>query len=294
MSVWLQLDSSSRSNPYIYRNDNWFPNDFRYNSGQSPQTPVNYRVFYGELNSPNNLRTIGFLAHCKERLENLTFSVEFCTITLPACTRVKRPADPVKGTSEEIVNIMDEPYIYIRFVDNENSEGDLIYTNNDAGEESTFIAYFDKLQLGTKKDNCASEPPGIPDQPVCDPPVTGNWDCPPPLVVGSPPDSYGYTQYNWVVYKSCMIMPMRLNLQSQEFEIRISDRFGNDLILLEDDNSGAGYPPNTVLDPIPVAPPPTPENPNPVAPPYRPKTQPKPDPDRQTMILLGIKPNYPI
>lgn len=278
MSVWLQFDSGSRSNPYILQSNVegnliWVPNDYRYNGGQQQQTPANYRVFYGELNSPNNLRTLGFLEHCRERPENVTFNVEFCVATIPACARVERPADPVKGTPAEIVNVMDEPYIYIRLVDIEHSEGDLIYTNNKHGFESTFIAYYDKLQVGTAQDNCSAEPPSIPTiVPECDPPESANtWACVAPTIVPDV-DNYGYTKYRWVIFKSCIVMPMRLNLESQEFQIQITDRFGKDLIILEDDNSGEGY------DQLVT----------------QPTLQPKPCPNSQTMVLVGIRPNYTI
>jgi len=72
----------------------------------------------------------------------------------------------------------------------------------------------------------------------------------------------------WIVYKSCMITVMRLNLESQEWKIRIYDRYGNDLIIAEDDAGGSGYPPD--------------------------QPPPPPDPTLQTMIIVGIKPNYPL
>ncbi|KKL91311.1 hypothetical protein LCGC14_1895990, partial [marine sediment metagenome] len=100
MSVYLQFDSSARSNPYIKRDLGagvvFVPND-NYPNNPAPaspeayqlnknlvQTPTNYRVFYRELNDANNVRTIGFLAHCKERPTNLNFSVESCVVVVPS------------------------------------------------------------------------------------------------------------------------------------------------------------------------------------------------------------------
>lgn len=273
MSVWLQFDSLTRSCPYILEKtmsgNTWYPNDSRYNHGQQSQTPTNYRVFYGQLNDSNNLRTLGFLNHCRERPENLTYSVEFCNVILPACARVLRPADPVKGIGANVVNIMDEPYIYLRIVDIEHAEGTFIYTNNiKGGDEANFIAYFDKFMIGTNQDNLNGQPPGIPEISMG---ANVTYDCEAPTIVPTGTE-YGYTKYRWVNFKSCMIMPMRLNLGSQEWIIQITDRFGNDIVIYEDDNSGAGYPESLT----------------------NPKLSPNPDPNIQTQILLGIKPNYPI
>lgn len=265
MSVWLQVDSGSRCDPYLLQGNNYLPNDSRYNRGQNPQSPSNYRIFYKQLNDCNNIRTLDFLAHCRERPENIVYSVEFCNITLPACTRVLRPADPVKGLSANVVNIMDEPYIYVRVMSIENSEGTMIYTNNiEGGDEANFIAYFDRFSIGTNQDNAAGEPPGIPGVTV----GANTYACDPPAIVPSGGE-YGFTKYRWVHFKSCMEMPMRINLCSQELQVRISDRFGNDLLIYEDDNGGAGYPalPDSSLTPLP-------------------------DPNLQTQILLGIKPIY--
>jgi hypothetical protein len=275
MSVWLQVDSSARKDAYILNGNCWFPNDFRYNQGQNQQIASEYRIFYGDLNSPNNRATIGFPAHCRERRENLTYDAEICLVNLPACTRVRRPADPVKGIPESVVSIMDEPYVYVTISDIEHSEGNEIYTNNDGGEKATFVAYFDRFQIGTNQDNAAAEPPGIPTQ---QPPVDGNtWDCPAPCIVANTEieGSFNFPKYRWVVYKSCMDVPIRIDLQASEIKVRVKDRFGNPLILLEDDNMGAGYPALLIdgeIDPC---------------------TPPLPDPNLQTMIVMGLKPNYP-
>lgn len=270
MSVWLQLDSGSRKDAYIILgncNDDlsakWFPNDERYNQNQNSQTPSCYKVYYGELNSPNNRVTIDFAAHCKERRENLTFDAELCVVTLPACTRVTRPADPVKGLPAQTVNIMDEPYIYVTVADNDNSEGDEFYTNNDGGEKSTFVAYFDKLQIGSNQDNNTGEPPGVPP-----------YDCPAPSIIANVElGDYSFPKYRWAIYKTCMVTPIRINLEAQELIVKLKDRWGKPLVLYEDDNSGAGY---NVL-------------PNQKC---KDRTAPLPDPNIQTMILMGIKPNY--
>ena len=257
MSVYLQFDSLARSDAFIKRSDDlWYPNDPRYNPQKDLiQAPADYKVYYRELNDTNNLRTLNRLQHCRERPENLTFSVEFCHLTLPACTRVQRP----DGT---VVNIADEPYVYIRVLPEENSEGTLIYKNKSGtgdggGDESNFIAWLYKLQVGTDQDNATDRPPGIPGTMA---PGNPTWDCPAPLI-NQTMDDYGYTTYRWCIYRSCMVMPMRLDLDST-WHIKFMDRYGGDLILYEDAIGAA--------------------------------EKPTPNPSVQTSILLGITPNYPV
>lgn len=302
MSVWLQFDSGARSNPYIFINTtvtppnpcsdgNWFPNDSRYNPAtQDTQTPTNYKVLYEQLNTHNNKRTLNYLAHCRERPENITYNVQFCVLTLPACTRVRIKADPVKGTPQRIVNVMDEPYLYVKVSDNNNSEGDLICTNNgnpNGGDQATFVVYNDRLQIGTDQDNAAGAPPGIPTPTPCDIDSANTYSCAVPQIIPTTGE-YGYTTYRWAIYKSCMATVMRLDLSAQEWRIRIYDRYGNDLIVYEDDNACAGYPRNFAIDPcVPVP------NSSPIS--YKPPVvQPLPTPQVQTMLLLGIKPNFDI
>jgi len=250
MSVFLQFDSSARTNPYINIDGLWYPNDNYENPSGQPiddsfipyqqnkdlvQSTTNYKVFYKELNDTNNTRTIGFLAHCKERPVNLTFSVESCTVTLPANALVPRLDDAGNLT---YVSVLDEPYIYVRMMPIENSEGNLIYSNNPPADEATFILWLDRIQVSN----------------------TAN------LPFNRPPNTFEITDFNqarWLLYKTCMITVMRLNLATQEWQIRIYDRFGNDILAPEADAGGAGY-----------------------------DTPPAVNPDLQTMLLVGIKPNY--
>ena len=252
MAVYLQFDSLARSDPFIKvgvpgdpPSSVWIPND---NYTDPPnqtnrnliQTPSNYRVFYRDMQNANNLRTIGFLAHCKERPENLTFSVESCVVTVPASALITLG----DGLYTSILN---EPYLYIRLMPITNSEGNLIYGNNHPPVEgATFIVWRDSTQVGTV------------DPPLPPPP-------PPPLVRPNPQlPVTDLTIARWVTYKTCMITTMRLDLQAEEWQVRIYDRYGNDVILAE---AAAGI--DGDLPP------------------------PLPDRNLQTMVLVGIRPNYP-
>lgn len=269
MSVYLQFDSLARSEPYVNLNIGgtslWLPNDFRYNgdtgliesnpyvfqyrNGNS-QTPSNYKVYYRELNIHDNYKTIGFLEHCKKKQTNVQFAMEFCTVTVPACARVLRP-------NGIVVNIHDEPYIYVRLVNDENDQDNYFSTNNPSGDKATFIAWVDRLSIGSAQNNAAGAPPSIP---LIDS-ITGVWGCvtPQPVVT----TTYNFDTYRWIIYKSCMETVTPLNLGAAEWKIRLFDRYGNDLVLLENDNGGAGY-----------------------------LAEPLPDPNLQTSILIGISPLY--
>lgn len=252
MSVYLQFDSSARTNPFIQKNLGaglvWVPNDNYSNSTLLPyqpsnnlvQTPTKYRVFYRELNDTNNTRTIGFLSHCRERLTNLTYSVESCVLTMPANGLVPRTDEAGNIT---YISILDEPYLYVRMMPSNHAEGDLIYSNNHSADEATFVVWMDRVQPGT--DGAMVIPDPIPR--------------PTPLLPTSE-----LTRARWIIYKSCMHTVMRLDL-AEEWYIRIYDRFGNDVVLAESNNDGDGF-----------------------------TTQPAIDPDLQTMLLVGIKPNYPV
>lgn len=254
MSVYLHFDSISRSSPYILRNIGgssvWVPNDDYDNPTGKPyqqnrdlvQSPSNYKVAYRELNDHNNIRTIGFLAHCKERPTNLTYSVESCMVTIPSVALVARRDED--GNIVDYTSVLNEPYIYVTMLPEKDAEGQLIYSNNPAANRATFIVWLDKVQLGTTDNS---------------PPLT---DLPRP----NPPFASGdLLTTRWITYKSCMITVMRLSLDDGLWHIRLSDRFGNDILLAEADNGGAGYP-----------------------------TPPPVDPNLQTSLLVGIKPNYPL
>ena len=257
MSVYLQFDSTARTEPFIQTDLGagtvWVPNDNYPNAAVPPfnvyqknknliQTSTNYRVFYKDLNDANNVRTIGFLAHCKERPTNLNFSVESCVLIMPANGLVPRVDED--GTTT-YVSILDEPYLYVRMMPINHAEGNLIYSNNPPAEAATFIVWCDKIQLGTDNSPAISDPVPRPN---------------PPLITD-------LHTARWVTYKSCMISIMRLDLQAEEWQIRIYDRFGNDVVLGESDNGGIGFSSTE---------------------------SPAVDPDLQTMVLVGIKPNYPL
>ncbi len=267
MSVYLQFDSLARSDPYIIRDLGlgpvFVPNDNYPNAAVPPfnvyqanknlvQSPSKYRVFYRELNDANNIRTIGFLAHCKERPTNLNFSVESCVLMMPSNGLVQRVDENGDIT---YLSIVDEPYLFVRMLPSGNAEGNLIYSNNPAASGATFTLWCDKIQAGTDGS----------------PPIANPIPRPNPLLQIS-----DLTTARWVVYKTCMITVMRLDLEAEEWQIRIFDRFGNDVILSESDNGGIGFPAvGPGSPPTQLAPPPL-------------------DPDIQTMLLVGIKPNYPI
>jgi hypothetical protein len=125
-----------------------------------------------------------------------------------------------------------------------NAEGDLMCSNNDAANDATFMMWIDKIQPGTEQS----------------PPITNPVPRPNPLF---PVDELNNVR--WASYKSCMVTIMRLDLQSQEWQIRIYDRFGNDVVLGEADNGGAGFAGNE---------------------------PPQIDPNLQTSLIVGIRPNY--
>lgn len=252
MSVYLQFDSSSRSSPYILKDLGsglvYVPNDKYNNEPPAPlnyqlnsrdvQTPTNYRVYYKELNSPNNQRTLSFLAHCRERPVNLTYSVENCVVTVPSSATVIRKDESGNISYESILN---EPYIYVRIAPINHSEGNLIYSNNPAVDPATFIVWCDKNLFGVEEPS----------------PVDNILERPNEKII----PNTTYTP-KWVIYNTCMITVMRLDLKAEEWQIRLYDRYGNDIVLAENDNGGTGY-----------------------------TTEPNVDPDLQTMVLVGIRPN---
>lgn len=276
MAVYFHLDSSNRSNPYIQKADSrWYPNDYRYASGQQVQTPTNYRVFYPELNASNNSRTISFLEHCKERVQNITFSVEFCTVIIPAAAQLRRfdCTVPPNG-AVTYTNLLNEPYIFVRLMPIENSEGDLIYSNNPPADEATFVCWLDKyligpLDAGTTVNPTSTLPDTAHAYPIEPPPLASDPN-PQTTQVDLPSTlTNGITRF--LVFKSCIAMPMRLNLESQEWQIRLFDRYGNDIIIVESDT-------NTCVTPSVLGF----ETPPPI------------DPALQTMLIVGIRPNYPL
>lgn len=258
MSVYLQFDSKSRSDAYIEKDlgmgNVWVPNDnipntatppfnlYQYNH-KSIQTPTNYRVFYSELNNTNNKRTICFPAHCKEKWDNLTYQVDLCAVTLPANALIKKEVKNDIGeiTNTEYIDILDEPYLYVKMTPINFKSNDLITGNNTpAIDSATFVIWQDKTQFGTQNT-----------------PLTN------PLPRPNPVNETDLSFRRWIIYKSCMKTTMRLNLDANEWHIRIYDRYNNDVVIGEPDNMGSGY------DYIP-------------------------DVDRslQTSIVVGITPNY--
>lgn len=280
MSIYLQFDSSSRSEPYIQKTiggtNLWVPNDNYPNSTSSTlplsiqpyqtnfnlvQSPTRYRVFYSELNAPINKRTISFLEHCKERPVNLNYAVENCTVIVPASALVAR-IDPISNAIT-YVNVMNEPYLYVRVMPITDAEGKLMTSNNPAADAATFMVWHDKNIVGQA--NLSTTIPGDPPNPnvsyIPGPPAPANF----PLRPFPTMPTTNLTQVRWLVYKTCMATVMRFDLNAHEWEIRIYDRYGNDVIVSEADigPSGIGFP----------------EPPN-------------INPDVQTTILMGVKPLY--
>jgi hypothetical protein len=257
MAVYLQFDSSARTDAYIQYDLGgslvWMPNDNYINVINPPyqqnndlvQSPSQYRVFYKQLNETNNTRTIGFLEHCKDRPTNLTFSVESCVLIVPTSGLFPRlTAGP--NPTLYYTSVLDEPYLYVRMMPINHAEGNLIYSNNPPADEATFIMWIDRLITGTNYDTSITQ-------------ITRP---------NNPTNLSDIIVPRWITYKTCMATVMRLNLAAEEWQIRIYDRYGNSLILAESDNGGAGFP---VTSPPPMV-----------------------DPNLQTMLLVGIKPNYPL
>lgn len=295
MSIYLQFDSSARSMPYILKQIGsdivWVPNDNYPNSTSnlSPlniipyqtnynlvQSPTRYRVFYREINTPINKRTISFLEHCKEKPVNLSYSVENCTVIVPSSAVVAR-IDPISGAIS-YVGVVNEPYLYVRVFPITDAEGNIISSNNPAADGATFMIWHDKNIHGEV--NQATVTPTDPP----DPDVSYIPGPLPPLnfperpVVTTP--TTNLTQVRWLIYKTCMASVMRLDLGAQEWQIRIYDRYGNDVIASETDigpGGNIGFPAD-IIDPTTI-------------PPTR-KSPPNINPDVQTTLLLGIKPLY--
>lgn len=249
MATYVQFESLARSDPYFLQGGNYFPND-NYPNGTGPYTyykpegdkdirsPSNYRVYYRELNDHITQRTLEYRGHCKQLPSFIQYEVEACSLVIPGSALVKR--EPTPGTFE-YVSVLDEPYIYVRIASNENSQKNKIVTNNPNGTSATFIMYHDKTQIGT--DNTTN-------------------------AISRPNDFLPTSELDnvrWLTFKSCMDTVMRINLSNaDQWHVRIFDRYGNDIIISEDDNGGAGF-----------------------------TTPPAVDPDLQTMFLMGIKPEYP-
>lgn len=252
MAVYLQFDSLSRSDAYFKKNIGgattvWVPNDnYPINSPVAPyqsnydliQSPSNYKVYYKQLNENLDKRTIGFPDHCRDRQTNLTFSVENCTVIIPSQAWVLRTGI-TGGTS--LVRALNEPYLFVKMAPIDYSEGHLVYSNNPGADQATFTVWNDKIQVG---------PTSVAETNLREQPIM---------------DVLTATQIHWNLFRSCMFTTMRLRLDAQQWNIRIYDRFGNDVIIPESNNGGAGF--------------------STVAPPNI-------NPDLQTTVIVGIRPNY--
>jgi len=262
MAVYLHFDSLYRSDPYIQKKigavAKWYPNDNYSNVNVAPitgyevpyqsdskavQTATNYRVYYGQLTDINNKRTLAFLEHCKVRPTNLTYSVEECLAVLPTSSVVPRVD---AGGGVLYTSIVDEPYIFVRILPIDNAEGNLIYSNNPAARGATFIVWQDKKTLGIDE----SSPSSTLSRP------------------GFAIEVADLTLKRWIIYKTCMITTMRLNIMADEWHIRLFDRFGNDIISAESDTPPFGVIGDGFDNPPAV------------------------DPYAQSTVLVGIKPNY--
>lgn len=256
MTTYIQFDSLARDDAYFLdpTSGNYFPNDNYPNGGPLPpytyykqptdkliQSPSNYRVYYRELNSHVTKKTLEFRGHCKELPPYIQYEVEGCNLVIPGGALVRRgegtATDPYTFTS-----VLNEPYLYVRIAPNDHLEKNKIVTNNPAGIGATFVMYNDRTQVGT--DDIIPAPLPRPNNPLL------------------------FTDIDsarWIIYKTCMDTITRLDLSTaDQWHIRIFDRYGNDIVISEDDNGGAGF-----------------------------TTPPAVDPDLQTMFLMGVKPKYP-
>lgn len=234
----------------------WLANDYRlentdlltFSNGQFPETvqmPTRYRVFYRELNSCWDRPTIHYREHCKKFPENITYSLEFCTAILPSNTAVQVPEYDAENNiiGFTLRSILNEPYIYVRVRSSDYDTSDLFITNNKKAKEATFIVWHDKYNLGST------------DTIIPNDPIDGGDTTDFPELDGRP---------RWIVFKSCMNTSMRLNMCSDMWEVRYFDRFGRDLILLEETPTAL----NPTVNPPPV------------------------DRYKQTSFVLGVRPNY--
>lgn len=239
----------------------WVPNDYRplldnlnqdlweaYPDGVLPddiQIPTKYRVYYKNLNNCWSRPTIDYRKHCKDMPDNLNYSVEFCTAILPSTTAVQIPEYDANNniTGINYRSILNEPYIYVHLRSYEHHKDSLFLTNNPPAYEATFVVWHDKYVIGSTTDI----DPGLPIDPTNQAPQEF------PELNGRP---------RWIVFKSCMNTTMRLRI-CDDWQVRYYDRFGRDLILLEDNS-------NTNLTNI------------------------KPPVDRykQTSFVVGVRPNY--
>lgn len=260
MAVYLHFDSLYRSDPYIQKKigavAKWYPNDNYSNvhvslsgfeqpyqsDSKAVQTVTNYRVYYGQLTDINNKRTLAFLEHCKVKPTNLTYSVEECLAILPTSAVVPRV---IEG-NVVYTSIIDEPYIFVRILPIDNAEGNLIYSNNPSARGATFIVWQDKKTFGLDESSPATSL----------------------LRPSAPVNVADLTLKRWIIYKTCMITTMRLNIMADEWHIRLFDRFGNDIISAESDTEPFAIMGSGFDDPPAV------------------------DPYIQSTVLVGIKPNY--
>jgi hypothetical protein len=279
------------------------------------QSPTNYRVFYKELNTLDNIRTTSFLEHCKERPTNIVFSVESCVASLPSSAVVPR-IDPISGliTYNSVLN---EPYIYARVMPIENSEGNLITSNNLNADKATFVLWHDRVQFGQQNQPATYSPPRpyqqqqitppsvpppyppntvLPTPPLYRNPLTNTTTVPgplPPAPIAPTPawparpaadvDNVLTTlsSARWLIYKTCMATTMQLNLASEEWQIRFFDRNGNDIIVGEPDLFSISPVKNVGFAIANYG-----TDPNATTAP------PGINPDVQTNILMGIRPIY--
>jgi len=191
----------------------------------------------------------------------------------------------------EYVNILNEPYIYVKvkptnkaneypvvsnnLKSNDNSSASYNKLKKIVNKQSSFIAWCDKTvcaptinrstnspiapRIGRRDDNILERQGNIP---------TTNGGTLEPTIDKSP------NTVKWVIYKSCMTVNVPgLDIYNTEWEINIFDRFGN-MIVIPNDTGDYGLSPSGgwVIDP---------DNP------------PTLNPDLQTTIVLGISPLDP-
>jgi hypothetical protein len=174
----------------------WLPNP---NS-----TPTNYKVAYTNFNTVINKVTKEWREHCKKTQDTLSYYVDTCVVSVPGGAYINR-LNPDNTTSR--VYLTEEPYIYIDVYPTDHSEGNKFATNNPEGYKATFIAYTDKVSLGTT-------------------------DVPPVAPAYTTPSLN--SGLKWIHFKTCMRVNLRLDLKSTEWVVRMYDRHGHDIILQED------------------------------------------------------------
>jgi hypothetical protein len=230
MAAYLHLDSSFRQDAFFRSSvsSEYLANDPRNNSDlQQIQTPTNYKVYWRDLLNSNILRTICPIQQCVPRPTNLTFTLEIVTADIPANALIRRQ-DPNDG-STVFISVLDEPYIYVQLQSVNQSEGNVLSTNNIFGKDATFVLAIDKRDVGLTSSNSAMAYPYATSVYSSSDAITAVGTEATPVPVAN------LTELRYIQYKSCMKIPVRITLQ-EELRVRFFDRYGNDVVLVETTN----------------------------------------------------------